>query len=232
MNKEYSANDLVPEEYQMRLMMWRDEFTRGYFEIGDIANEIVVYNIQQGMKIDQNSIYSAVGKFCGKSGRTVRDYAEVAAFFSPGVRDEYDVLPFSHFRFAKSCGLDYREALDRSLSNPSMSVEALELLFRRHPDSSVDTTGFVGEFEPGVSFPVAPPTMGEVYALANLIAQSERLLSWDIDRKVREELMVALDSLKHVLAQLSSGGVLFADDEHRTGVGVVVSKRVADCLDI
>jgi len=223
MSIELSANDIVPEEYQMRLMAWRDEFTRGYFEIGDIANEIVLINVQRGMQVDQNSIYAAVGKFCGKSGRTVRDYAEVAAFFPVTVRDEYDVLPFSHFRFAKSCGLRFREVLDSSLDNPSMSVEALEISFGRRPDS-YGAAGVILAINPMES-PWPPPhsntadnpkitlipQIHEVYALANLISQTERILSWDIKKDIRAELLSSLEGLKHVLACLSAGGELPAD---------------------
>ena len=206
-----SANDIVPESYQMRLMMWRDEFTRGYFEIGDIANEIVLLNIETSMQVDQSAIYSAVGKFCGKSGRTVRDYAEVSAFYPYNMREEYDVLPFSHFRFAKSCGLRYQEILDYSMDNPSVSVEALEMIFGCHTpvaaDMSVAAQPSVAASESVAAQPsvaAAPPeqNLREIYALSNLIAQTERLLMWDIHKDLRSELLTSLEGLKHVLACL------------------------------
>jgi hypothetical protein len=208
-----SPNDIVPESYQMRLMAWRDEFTRGYFEIGDIANEIVALNVQKGMKIDQERIHAAIGKFCGKSGRTIRDYSEIASFYPVSIREEYDVLSFAHFRFAKSCGLHYRDVLEYSAQNPGLSTDALEYYTQSHilsmsaglSPSEIKQT-FEDGSDDGVSAPESKNKLSDVYALSDLIQRSERLLSWTgMNAELHQELMVALESLKHVLACLSAG---------------------------
>lgn len=212
-------NDIVPEPYQMRLMAWRDEFTRGYFEIGDIANEIVLLNIQGGMEIENSAIYSAIGRFCGKSGRTVRDYAEISAFFPQKIREYYDVLPFSHFRFAKTMGRKWEEVLEKSLENPDMSEDRLshEFLFVAAPESSVaaeqnynddmasiktTVAASVAANESTVAASVAAGLSG-IYVLANLISQAESMLSWELKNETRRKLILALDGLKDVLMELS-----------------------------
>jgi hypothetical protein len=201
--------DIVPESYQMRLMAWRDEFTRGYFEIGDMANEIILLNIQSNMKVENAIIYSAIGRFCGKSGRTVRDYAEISAFFPQHTRDEYDMLPFSHFRFAKSCGLKWQNVLDYSLDHPDASEERLS-----HQFSSADVaapilsvaalvaSGVAPDVAASVAAPVAAGLSG-IYVLANLISQAESMLSWELKKETRRKLILALDGLKDVLRELS-----------------------------
>ena len=204
-------SDIIPESYQMRLMAWRDEFTRGYFEIGDIANEIILMNIQSNMRVDNNMIYSAVGRFCGKSGRTIRDYAEISAFFPANVREYYDMLPFSHFRFAKTCGINWESVLEFSLENPDASEEKLIHEFSSVADSVAVQADYVA---PSVALPVASSVadsvassvavgLSGIYVLANLISQVETVLSWELKKETRRKLVLALDGLKDVLKELS-----------------------------
>jgi hypothetical protein len=197
--------DIVPESYQMRLIAWRDEFTRGYFEIGDIANEISLLNINSKMKTENMVIYSAVGRFCGKSGRTVRDYAEIAAFFPVHTREYYDMLPFSHFRFAKSCGLRWEEVLEYSLGDPDASEEKLAYMFSgvAVQDISDDDSVAVQDLSVApVAASVAPVAVGlsAIIVLANLISQVEGMLSWELKKETRRKLVLALDGLKDVLS--------------------------------
>lgn len=208
-------SDIIPESYQMRLMAWRDEFTRGYFEIGDIANEIILLNIQSKMKIDNASIFSAVGRFCGKSGRTVRDYAEISAFFPVEIREYYDMLPFSHFRFAKSCGRDWEAVLEYSIEHPDASEAQLSFEFSGGVAAEVpvndSVAASVAAQPPPVSFPsvaasVAAPVaagLSGIYSLSNLISRVEEILSWELKKDTRRKLVFALDNLKDVLSELS-----------------------------
>ncbi len=202
-----SDADIVPEPYQMRLMMWRDEFTRGYFEIGDIANEIVLLNIKTGMRVEHAQLYSAVGRFCGKSGRTVRDYAEIASFFPEDVRKEYDMLPFSHFRFAKSCGPKWKDVLERSMLNPDSSEEKLSYEFSvAVPETRTGVGTVVSVASDDILYVAVPDVavdLSGIYVLANLISQVETILSWNIKKDTRRKLITALEGLKDVLQDLS-----------------------------
>lgn len=209
-----SDADIIPESYQMRLMAWRDEFTRGYFEIGDITNEIVMLNIQNKMQIEQAQIFSAVGRFCGKSGRTIRDYAEISAFFPVAVREQYDMLPFSHFRFAKSCGSEWENVLDYSMEHPDASVDKLAYEFLTTPPTMPQTRTGIGTVAsvtkddilyvaPSVAPSVASDLSG-IYVLANLISQAETILTWDLNSETRLKLKSSIQGLKDVLRELSS----------------------------
>lgn len=212
-----SDADIIPESYQMRLMAWRDEFTRGYFEIGDMANEIVVLNIQTKMQIEQAQIYSAVGRFCGKSGRTIRDYAEIAAFFPVAVREQYDMLPFSHFRFAKSKGTMWEDVLEYSMLHPDApeSKLAFEFDVAASPHPQIFMNADLSPESVAASFPVASQPLPSVapsvaadlsgiYVLANLISQAESMMSWEMNSETRLKLKNSLDGLKDVLRDLSS----------------------------
>jgi hypothetical protein len=210
--------NIIPEAYQMRLMAWRDEFTRGYFEIGDIANEIILMNIQTDMKTENTTIYAAIGRFCGKSGRTVRDYAEIAAFFPENVRKYYDMLPFSHFRYAKTCGIKWQDVLEYSMEHPDASEDKLSYEFESVAASesrtgigtvasvSVDDKMFVAASVAAEDSDVAASVavgLSGIYVLANLISQVETVLSWELKKETRRKLVLALDGLKDVLRELS-----------------------------
>lgn len=122
--------DIVPEADQNKLMWWRDIFRAGEFDIGDIANRLCQQASERGFKITQQRVFDAVGSFCGRSGRTVRYYAETARFYSPDTRSEYNVLPFSHFVLARYVmGDDWKEMLDYAMLHPKISEEALRAYF-------------------------------------------------------------------------------------------------------
>lgn len=123
------AGDIIPEELQNRLMYWRDKFKQGYFEIGDLANEIIDYVAKRSFIVTQQQVFDAVGYFCGKSGRTIRYYAETSAYFPREVRQDYDESPFSHFVFARSMGARWQEVLEYSQENPNASESKLRSIF-------------------------------------------------------------------------------------------------------
>ena len=118
-----SAFDIIPEDKQSRLIMLRERKRDIYFEIGDIANELHV--LHQGL-ISKNKIYKAVAKFVDATDRTVRYYAETAAFYSQEVREEFEVVPFTHFDLARNYGDDWRRILLWSQMNPTWSRDFLE----------------------------------------------------------------------------------------------------------
>jgi hypothetical protein len=124
-----SYSDIVPEDIQNELMSWRDVFTLGYFAIGDIANELTERSTAIGLPVTNLDVHRAVGRFCGKSARTVRYYAEMANFFPVEVRQEFDMLPFTHFRFARTLGRRHRQVLEFAQAHPDFSEEGLRQAF-------------------------------------------------------------------------------------------------------
>jgi hypothetical protein len=108
------VDSLLSDEDQAILIQIRDNIRNNYFAIGDIANKYVVLcNKNKTVVLAQDiydsvgkltvvlaqDIYDSVGKLVGKSGRTVRYYAEQAAFYPLDTRDKYDILPFGFFVF-------------------------------------------------------------------------------------------------------------------------------------
>ena len=126
-------NDIVPDEYQHLLISLRDQFTVGYFKVGDVANFLVLRAAMSELRVTQDRVYKAVGNIFGKSSRTIRYYAEQSAFYPQAVRDEYEVLPFSHFVMARSyhqrTGRDWREVLNYGKLNPKASEEEIRFKF-------------------------------------------------------------------------------------------------------
>ena len=124
-------NDIVPHALQNRLMYWRDVFRMGQFDIGDIAAEVIESVAARGLGINQDRVMDATGNFCGKSGRTVRYYYETAVFYPPDVRQEFNILPFSHFVFARSTGDHWRRVLEYSMVFPGIGEKGLRAEYLR-----------------------------------------------------------------------------------------------------
>lgn len=100
-----SANDIVPEEYQQKLMAIDFTMSQCFWLIGDICVDLVEGVDRQKAKefgkiISKQDIFEAVGLFCHRTGRATRYYYECARFFSPETRKKYDV-PFSIFAEAR-----------------------------------------------------------------------------------------------------------------------------------
>lgn len=134
---ETPYRDIVPDEYQNILIQIRDSMTRSYFEIGDIANAIILMNSKSGFRVTEQRIFDAVGRFCGKSGRTVRYYAETAAFYSPEVRSDYETVDFSIFVFARSLGSRWKEVLDFAQDNAGATLDYVRYIFLSDVASSI-----------------------------------------------------------------------------------------------
>lgn len=124
-----SPGDIVPDEYQTALISLGGRIRDCYFAIGDLANDLVGRAKTVGFRVTQADVYHAVGSFCGKSGRTVRYYAEVSGFYPPSVRDEFEILPFSHFVFARSLEDRWREILEFAALHPTISEDGLRIRF-------------------------------------------------------------------------------------------------------
>lgn len=124
-----SDSDIVPEDYQNILIYLRDSITSACFAIGDIANDLVSKSLDAGLPVTDQRIFEAVGKYCGKSPRTVRYYAETSAFYDKEVRQEYETLPFSFFVFARSMNGKWKEVLDFASNNQGSTLEYLKYIF-------------------------------------------------------------------------------------------------------
>jgi len=118
-----SYSSIVPEDTQSELIGYGQTTTEICFSIGDIANQTHDGLMNTNQNTTQQFVCSAVGFFCGKSGRTVRHYASIANFFNKEVREKYSVLSFSHFSFAKQMNERWQEVLDYSVDDYIHSVD-------------------------------------------------------------------------------------------------------------
>jgi hypothetical protein len=169
------TRSFLPEEIQNLLLYWRDKFKQGYFEIGDLTAEIISEFSRSGVDISQQEIFNEIGKFVGKSGRTVRYYYETAVFYPDGVRGRYSALPFTHFVFARSVG-NWQEVLDFALEHPTYSEDQLRREFMGVPPCLSDyLEGVVPplpEAEEGpVSIPAETEAISKRYRYMNGIMQ-------------------------------------------------------------
>lgn len=136
-NEHIKTTTFLPEDIQNLLLYWRDKFKQGYFEIGDIAARVMEQWTKAGVRFNQQEIFNEIGRFCGKSGRTVRYYYETAVFYPPEIRDQYNPLPFSHFVFARSFG-DWQAVLDYAMQQPNLSESQVRIHFLGIPGSVSD----------------------------------------------------------------------------------------------
>jgi hypothetical protein len=133
-----SDSTIVPDDYQNLLIYYRDQMTEAYFGIGDVANRLAERTASTGFSITEQRVYEAVGRFCGKSARTVRYYAETCRFYPEEARTAYDMLPFSHFVFARALGSAWKGVLDYSMLNPGATIESLRQKFLPRPGDVSD----------------------------------------------------------------------------------------------
>lgn len=127
--RKLADSDIVPESYQNVLIQIRDAMTKSYFTIGDISNNLIIMNSESGFQITEQRIFDAVGRYVGKSGRTVRYYSETAAFYPESIRTEFEVLPFACFVFARSMNGKWREVLEFAVENIGASLDYIRYVF-------------------------------------------------------------------------------------------------------
>jgi hypothetical protein len=121
------SRSFLPDDIQSALIYWRDQFREGYFEIGDIASRVIETFGERGVAMTQAAIFAEIGRFCGKSGRTVRYYYETALFYPAPVRAQYSHLSFSHFVVARAFGEAWQEVLEFAALEPSIASDALRM---------------------------------------------------------------------------------------------------------
>jgi hypothetical protein len=111
---------IIPDSIVIECIAIGDVIRQKSWRIGDIVNEIkreILESPRQYADVEIMTIYEAVSVMLNHeySARTVREYAYLAEKFPPKLRDAYEVLPFSHFRFAATCR-DALAVLDLSLA--------------------------------------------------------------------------------------------------------------------
>lgn len=138
-----SVYKTISDEDQAILIQIRDNIRNNYFMIGDIANKYIYQCVRNDNMVYSQDIYDDIGKIVGKSGRTVRYYAEEATFYSFDVRDQYDILPFSFFVFARTMGDIWQEVLDYAMEHPHYSLDAIKkhYLPNFNSDGTIDDNG-------------------------------------------------------------------------------------------
>jgi hypothetical protein len=77
-------SEIVPSVLQDELIQIRDSMTDNSWRVGDICVELERYGEAMKYSISAMDIYKAVAMFAGKRSRTVREYAGLSAFYSPG----------------------------------------------------------------------------------------------------------------------------------------------------
>lgn len=222
--KQVRDSDIIPEDMQNKLMYWRDMFRVAQFDIGDDVAEIIESCARRGIDATHERIFSAVGRYCGKSSRTVRYYYETAIFYGAEARQEFDMLPFSHFVLARSFGVNgWREVLEYSTLYPSMSVDALKAVFLG------DSVAVASRFAPGgEDFPDANENETQYsrngHAKKNICGSSQDIAHGRCGMHVRirefESYSRSLDELGDMLQSLGD-----TDDICRCLDAIVVLKR-------
>jgi hypothetical protein len=97
---------VVPENLQSELITIGAADKMLKFRLGDIALEVIEYVHQNklckpdGERLNEYDICAAIGMFCGRDGRTVREYKDISKKYPHELRQKYDDLSFSHFRIA------------------------------------------------------------------------------------------------------------------------------------
>lgn len=96
---DFSISDL-PQQVLNNLLAWRDSFSRGAWEVGDLTLEAYELARANGKRISVLQVDRQVAQVVGVAERTIRYYRTAAAFYNGFTREKYEVLPFSHFVFA------------------------------------------------------------------------------------------------------------------------------------
>jgi hypothetical protein len=97
---------VVPDPLQAELITIGAADKMLKFRLGDIALEVIEYvHLNKICKPDgdrllEYEICQAVGAFCGRDARTVREYKDISKRYPHEIRQKYDDLSFSHFRIA------------------------------------------------------------------------------------------------------------------------------------
>jgi hypothetical protein len=134
-----NENEIIPQNYQNDLMVLRDVDTKIQFSVGDITLLIIEEHKANKKLYPVLSIYKAVASFVGRSSRTVREYAMIARFFTPEIREAYAILAFEHFKTAALMASRWREVLEWSIQNGKpATVDSVLQHFGEHNNAEAE----------------------------------------------------------------------------------------------
>jgi hypothetical protein len=187
--RKAGINDIVPMEYQNKLMAIDFTMSQCYWMIGDIANDLInsvnrERSFGLGKLVSQQDIFEAVGFFCHRTARTVNYYWNVARYFPIEVRQKHDV-PFSMYADARWVE-DWELYLRISDENPMFSASRVRAEYYR----------LIGKEEPkDEKIASAVPDFGAELPLPE---EGEK---WTGNAQVRFNATV-LDNLEHTVDNL------------------------------
>lgn len=221
----YSYSDIIEEADQSELASIRTMLKWSYFRIGDIALKYVQGNARKNaLRVPADRIYEAIGYFVGRTARTVRYYAENAAFFPEDVRDTYKVLPFSYFDLSRTFGDQWREVLEYATENINMSYDSIEYncrqafmhnepIYTPHQESDeiIESLEKLSEKIPMCESPtkaISGPSRAQLLSLTNaasdLVEKINRLdRAIGLPEDIHIQLSESLDGIRRVIESVS-----------------------------
>lgn len=128
--RKATINDIIPEEYQQKLMAIDTTLNKCFWMIGDITEDLL-HSINReraseaGLYITQQDIFEAVGFFCHRTARSIRHYWEIAHYFPGDIRNKYDAS-FTAFTEARWVS-NWELFLQIADENPMWSVERVRV---------------------------------------------------------------------------------------------------------
>jgi hypothetical protein len=209
----------------MILIHMRDIHRLDYFALGDMANRYFAQSISCGLPVTARRIYEAIGRFVGKRPRTIRYYAEIAAFYKGYDLSDFNSLPFSFYAYAVRFGDNWRDALEYAAYNPFMSLEELQTSYNASQcvkeadseqstteDTEDDTTPLVptfdeqtaqeGEPKPRVMSKLASRVL--LNQLSDLVDQTQRLIRIvDLPDVLRSRLELDIMDIRDALPEVA-----------------------------
>lgn len=118
---------IIPLEAQSVLLGVRNDLTRNYFLVGDLALTLVS---QLSATYEAQEVQAAIGYYVGKSARSVRYYQAVCGKIPADMREEFEPydLSFAHFAHAARFPGREIEILNWAIEN-NAGVDRLKVEF-------------------------------------------------------------------------------------------------------
>lgn len=114
-----AIKQVIPDAVQNRIIQLRDENDRLQWRLGDLFNEIYSYvraNKVEATRADvANYLLQSLGMEDERSYSSILIDAATAAFYPAKPRSDFNVLPFSHFRFAAGFGPEANKVLETAM---------------------------------------------------------------------------------------------------------------------
>jgi hypothetical protein len=110
MDTTYSR--IIPQQIQEELIALRDRTTADAWRLGDLVEIVTNYCKDNKLMVTDKVIHRAIGAFCGRAARTIREFSYLSNFYPPEIREVYSVLAMDHFRLAATFGEKWRQVLD------------------------------------------------------------------------------------------------------------------------